>query len=584
MADNFLFVGGQDYFLSGNGVAASDTSITLKSFTLPGTGTAITMANFGDVGYGTLEPGTNRREFISWTGVTQNGDGSATLTGVTRGLQPIAPYTADSSYQFGHAGNSLFRITNAPKFYDELTGKDNDETVTGTWTFTNPQYPRMDAATPAPTDDEQLATKKYVDDTAFAGAPDASQIAKGVVEIATDAELASGAAAGSGDTTADLVAHAASFNETAAAGKVPVAESTGRLGEDWIGLADAGDIVYTDGTDLQRLPIGTASQLLAVNGAANAPEWVDGPATDVQIFTSSGTWTKPANISTVRVVCIGAGGSGGSGRRGASDSQRRGGTGGGGGAVAEAVFNADDLGATETITVATATTGGAAVTSNNTNGNAGANGGSSSFGTWLTAGGGGAGQGGGTSNAAGGGGAGVFTSASGTTGGSPNAGGANGLGSQGVDGNSGADGYNAEFGGASGGGTNISPNGNGMEGGGSFYAGPGGGGGGSTGSGDGNSAGGDGGTVQSYTTGGGASGGASGANPGTAGQDNADLEAAYCGEGGGGGGCAGAGAGGDGGNGGNPGGGGGGGGASLNGNNSGAGGDGGRGEVRVYSW
>lgn len=36
----------------------------------------------------------------------------------------------------------------------------------------------------------------------------------------------------------------------------------------------AGDIIYRNGTDNVRLPIGTASQILAVNAGATAPEWV----------------------------------------------------------------------------------------------------------------------------------------------------------------------------------------------------------------------------------------------------------------------------------------------------------------------
>lgn len=166
MSDNFKFVGGQDFFLSGNGVSSSDTTITLQSFKYPGTNANITMTNFGDTGYGTLEPGTARREFISWTGVTQNANGTATLTGVTRGITPFAPYTADSSYQFGHAGNTLFRVTNSPKFYDELSSKDNDETITGTWTFTTATRPLLTTDADA-TDDKQFVSKGELNRTAL---------------------------------------------------------------------------------------------------------------------------------------------------------------------------------------------------------------------------------------------------------------------------------------------------------------------------------------------------------------------------------------------------------------------------------
>lgn len=200
MADTYKFVAGQDYYLSGNGIAASDTSITLKSFKFPNSGDTITMTDFGSIGYGTLEPGTARREFISWTGVTQNGDGSATLTGVTRGLDAAAPYTSVAGLKKGHAGNSLFRVTNAPQLYNKLAAKDNDETITETWTFTTPNFPRMNDTT-APTDDEQLATKKYADDLAIAGAPDATNAVKGIVEIATLAETKAGSTTGGTSAT-----------------------------------------------------------------------------------------------------------------------------------------------------------------------------------------------------------------------------------------------------------------------------------------------------------------------------------------------------------------------------------------------
>src|ERR1044072_5014028 len=73
---------------------------------------------------------------------------------------------------------------------------------------------------------------------------------------------------------------------------------------------------------------------------------------DVQIFTTNGIWTKPVNASVVKIVCIGDGGGGGSGRRmAAGNATSSGAAGGGGGAVTFAVFNASDLGVTETVTV-----------------------------------------------------------------------------------------------------------------------------------------------------------------------------------------------------------------------------------------
>jgi len=54
-----------------------------------------------------------------------------------------------------------------------------------------------------------------------------------------------------------------------------------------MGADAAGDVLYYNGTDYQRLGIGTASQHLATNSAANAPEWVAPPA--AATATASGT-------------------------------------------------------------------------------------------------------------------------------------------------------------------------------------------------------------------------------------------------------------------------------------------------------
>lgn len=101
------------------------------------------------------------------------------------------------------AGETKLLIgTNPPLLYAEFPSRGNDETITKTWTFTNPYYPQMDSATPAPTLDAQLATKKYVDDIAIAGAPNATTVLQGLVQVATQSDVNNGTDVGS--TTASL--------------------------------------------------------------------------------------------------------------------------------------------------------------------------------------------------------------------------------------------------------------------------------------------------------------------------------------------------------------------------------------------
>lgn len=105
---------------------------------------------------------------------------------------------------------------------------------------------------------------------------------------------------------------------------------------------------------------------------------------DVQEFTSSGTWTKPSNAKFVMVEAIGAGGGGGSGRIGLTSSVRTGGGGGGGGAYGYGLFPASSLPSSILVTVGAGGTGGASRTATSVDGASGVAGGSSSFGSFLT--------------------------------------------------------------------------------------------------------------------------------------------------------------------------------------------------------
>lgn len=292
---------------------------------------------------------------------------------------------------------------------------------------------------------------------------------------------------------------------------------------------------------------------------------------NVQEFSSSGTWTKPTGAQFVMVEVWGAGGGGASGTRDAAGTDRNGGAGGGGGSYNYRLFKASDLASSVSITVGAGGTGGAAVTTNSTAGNSGTNGGTSSFGTLVYAYGGGFG----TASFAGAG-AGTFSSANGTTAGQPFLNGYGQFGGGGESGGFPAGGYASNFGGGSGGkGQFASGFSYRSPGGSSTYGGAGGGGASALSAANAQAAAEAGGSTVF-----GVAGGAAATTTGAAGTAGAFR----CGGGGGfAGDTSGTVAGGAGGNGG-LGAGGGGGGASTNGANSGKGGDGGNGFVRVYSW
>lgn len=110
------------------------------------------------------------------------------------------------------------------------------------------------------------------------------------------------------------------------------------------------------------------------------------PHLSMEIFTESGTWTRPVNKSLVQVTVTGGGGGGAAGGRLGLNS--RGGTGGGGGGLSQFIFRANDLSPTEEIIVGLGGLGGvgsATVASPGQNGTAG---GTTSFGNRLKAGGG----------------------------------------------------------------------------------------------------------------------------------------------------------------------------------------------------
>lgn len=182
MSDTFLLAQLQPFTLAGAGANIGDTTLVLSSMK-DIDGVVLAMTNFGTIGFGTLEPGNGvQEEQISFSGITQNSNGTATLTGVKSvAMTRVAAvdYVVTNNITKTHAGGTIFVISNTVGFYDKLSSKADDETITGTWTFTTPNYPVMTSDSPFPTSTVQLATKAYVDYVGSTGTPDATDVAGG---------------------------------------------------------------------------------------------------------------------------------------------------------------------------------------------------------------------------------------------------------------------------------------------------------------------------------------------------------------------------------------------------------------------
>lgn len=178
----------QPFLLAGAGAVIGDATIVLQSFTQID-GTPITMSLLGLSAYMTLEPGNGiLEEQVVFTGVTPNSNGTATLTGVSS-VGFAYPYAQVAGLAKTHAGSTMAVLSNTSGFYSRFVAKDDDGAISQTLVFTNPNYPQINTDSPEPTLPTQLVPKSYVDNVVVSGAPNASVTTKGIVQIATQAQV-----------------------------------------------------------------------------------------------------------------------------------------------------------------------------------------------------------------------------------------------------------------------------------------------------------------------------------------------------------------------------------------------------------
>lgn len=392
-------IAGQTYTLAGSGISSSDTSFTLTSFTITQTGYRIQDSDMSQIFYVTFEPGSrSRQEIASCTTVTQNADGTATISGCTRGLLPIAPYTASTSLQFPHSGGSTVIFSDPPQLFNQAAFKDNDETITGNWIIG------------APLSSDSIANKAYVDALVsgtttlsndrlvVAGTAGETFATNTLVYLNPSTQRWNGVSTASTTTFDDRfigLTQGSGTNGFAIAGGVLLkgrhtlssgltagalyygATATGTIStatsSQPIGVAVATNILYFDPVLIDvphEMANNTFTATNTFNGVTVFNPLITGHASTVlRVYTSTSTWTKPAGLEYVEVWVCGGGGQGSTvtavGPRAAG--------GGGAGACAFEILDAIELAATSSVVAGVGVNAGAGLT-----------GGTSFFGNFLS--------------------------------------------------------------------------------------------------------------------------------------------------------------------------------------------------------
>jgi hypothetical protein len=262
-------------FITGR-IATTDVTILVDSM-LDDVGTVLS----GVKGF-VIDEGTDSEEVVIGTCATTG------LTGCLRGISPTDGLTEVTALKKVHLKNATIKISTHPYLVRVIRALNGTDGFDATALL---KYASAATLTPG---SQQLATVAYADGLAIAGAPDASATSKGIVEIATAAEVAAGD--DTGTTTAPLAVLPSALASTIQSGSYLYAVEDGTGSDDtYTATLTPSLTAYTAGmTIVVKLTVAnTTACTLNINslGAKTIKKWVSGALADLETGDIAANYT-----------------------------------------------------------------------------------------------------------------------------------------------------------------------------------------------------------------------------------------------------------------------------------------------------
>jgi hypothetical protein len=265
-------------------ISSSDTSMTLVANSVRGGSTLSGYQCF------TIDEGRSDMEFVCGT------VSGTTVSSLERGIDPLTGTSTNSTVKFAHRVGSNVKVTDFP-LIQRLRNL----------TYGIEQFPNLlsydtDLLIVPGSPTSTLATKYYVDNTAFSGAPDADEDDKGIGELATAAEAAAGTSLGT--TLARLLLPASLANATPSASIIiPVTSGAGKLAQGFLDLTQhfsftslfATSASSTNATTTNQTITALSSAIIKADASGNLREAQPG----VDYLAGHYTYATTTNISVV---------------------------------------------------------------------------------------------------------------------------------------------------------------------------------------------------------------------------------------------------------------------------------------------